>query len=473
MLINLFLLYLTFACIQTLADWKRGPFFMVLAVVLQDPVRKMTPGVPGWLVLSTIPILGCMLISLHSILPTFGEVFLKGFPRIKKAGVLLLVMLIPAALISLSYGIVGILMLGLASLMYGIMLVCPMVGFFYGHDDGLLERLFRFYVLVTAVMLTGGVLELLNVYPSWLAIGTEAMGMDWIRHIPGFQIKLYAGFYRSPDVFGWHATMMTMMAITLLIQSDKWLTKVCWLVLSCWGLLGTILCGRRKFLYMLPVFGLVWLFMNRQRLAGHWFRIGAVCLLLLSMGAVAYHKMGFDEGLTLFYLSNLSDVGDRAVQHGAGAIFQTFRQVGYLGLGLGCSNQGMNHLARSANIRIWQEGGLSRFAVEFGLAGLIGFLCLAFAVIRELVCSTVPLARAIYKQDSFRVGILCILAGTVASFVVSGQIFNDPFVMFFSVFLLGVALSTESRCVMLLQADAQKPSDVQTDGCLDVSVNHL
>jgi hypothetical protein len=463
MLLILFSLYIGFGCIQTLADWKRGPFFMVLAVALQDPIRKMTPGTPGWLVLSTVPILMCMLMALRAALPTFHMIFLDSFPQVKKAAMFFLITLIPAALLDLQYGIIGIMMLMLASLIYGIMLVSPLVGFFFGHDDGLLERFFKFYVLVTTVMLTGGVLEFFNVFPSWLAVGTEAMNMDWIRHIPGFQIKLYAGFYRSPDVYGWHATMMTMLAFTLFVQSDSVRMRVFWLMLSGWGLIGAILCGRRKFLYMLPVFGAMWLFINRQKVGKCWFRILILSVVVLVTGVFLWQRMGFSEGMTLYYTraENLSEIEERANAHGINAVIGTFQQTGWLGQGLGCAQQGLNHLARRANIRVWQEGGLSRFAVEFGLPGLIGFLWLAFAVLRELWYSALPLARATFDFNAFGVGIAAILAGTAASFVVSGQIFNDPFVMFFTVFLLGVVLSTESRCLMIVQANPLGHADEQ------------
>ena len=40
----------------SLTDWRKGLFLMLLVGGLQDPVRKMMPGAPGYMVLAFVPI---------------------------------------------------------------------------------------------------------------------------------------------------------------------------------------------------------------------------------------------------------------------------------------------------------------------------------------------------------------------------------------------------------------------------------
>lgn len=44
------------------------------------------------------------------------------------------------------------------------------------------------------------------------------MKMVWIKYVSfGHTIYMKAGFFRSPDIMGWHGAMMTMLALTLFL----------------------------------------------------------------------------------------------------------------------------------------------------------------------------------------------------------------------------------------------------------------
>ena len=53
-----FLGFVGLAALITLTDWRRGWLLAILAGVLQDPVRKITPGTPVWLSMSVVGIYG-------------------------------------------------------------------------------------------------------------------------------------------------------------------------------------------------------------------------------------------------------------------------------------------------------------------------------------------------------------------------------------------------------------------------------
>ena len=59
-------------------------------------------------------------------------------------------------------------------------------------------------------------MEYLGIAKGWAALGTVAMGHEWIQtSLYGTIVNMIAGFYRSPDVMGWHATALSMLSIIL------------------------------------------------------------------------------------------------------------------------------------------------------------------------------------------------------------------------------------------------------------------
>ncbi len=61
----------------TLKNWQFGCFFLIVIAALQDPVRKMTPGVPAYLALASVPIWVTMvtylLLHCHRFFGSFAE----------------------------------------------------------------------------------------------------------------------------------------------------------------------------------------------------------------------------------------------------------------------------------------------------------------------------------------------------------------------------------------------------------------
>ena len=49
MIETVFFLYIAVASFIALTDWRKGMLLMILVGVLQDPVRKVMTGTPGWI----------------------------------------------------------------------------------------------------------------------------------------------------------------------------------------------------------------------------------------------------------------------------------------------------------------------------------------------------------------------------------------------------------------------------------------
>lgn len=442
----LFLAYLAAASFLALQNWRRGPFLIVLAAALQDPIRKVHPGAPAWFVLSIAPVFGGMVLGAMQRLPDWWPRFRWYEAPVAKAILVFMAGMVIPVLIDLRYGVSGIKLALMGGFFYGTALANIVLGFYYGNHPGLARRLLAFHVLVTAVMLIGVPLEYRGAFPEWTALGTKVLGNIWIRYIPGYQVRMFCGFYRSPDIMGWHATLMAMTAILLALLSRGILAKLFWLALAGWGMVGTFFCGRRKFFYMLPLFLLAVLWLNRRRLGRFAPQVVLVGGLALGVFLTIYERVGPYEDVAIYYFRTAGDTMGRAKAHGVDSVIVTFTQAyagGILGKGLGAAATGAHHITSDEKPRAWQEGGLDRLAVELGLPGFLCALFLGWTVARRMVRVGGILGRTQDPDARLFVGILAIAIANAGSFVVSGQIFGDPFVGFFFSLLLGISLAGE------------------------------
>jgi len=437
---KLFLLFVACCALAAAADWRRGCFLLIVVAALQDPVRKLTPGTPAYLVLSTFPVwVGVVAGAWRRERRLWGR-FSRWYPRLAASIGLFVLMLVPAAVKSATYGEGSWQLTIIGGLSYLSALLGMLVGFAYARDDRDMDRFFGFYCLVTGVLLVGGPLEYLRLLPSWKVLGTEAiMGRPWVRYHAHEVIRMIAGFYRSPDVMGWHATVMVMLATSLALVKRGG-RRYFWLLAAAWGGVSVMLCGRRKMAFMLPIFVLVLIGVHGRRRVGRRFShlIGALAFVVF-VGYILYVQLGRAEFVEDYYFGGYRDVYDRVAKQGLGAVLVTYKQSGFFGEGLGTATLGKQHL-HVAKPRTWQEGGLSRLLVELGVPGFLAAVWLAYALLRSLF----GLVRQYGPQRRhfpLFAGLISVLFANMASFIISHQIFSDPFVSVFLAFLTGNVLA--------------------------------
>ena len=264
------------------------------------------------------------------------------------------------------------------------------------------------------------------------------MGHIWVTQRTGAAVYMLAGFFRGPDVMGWHAALVFMIAVILAFRA-RGPARVFWIAVAVWGLLNIWLCSRRKMLSMVPVFigcymFLVFRFKNVRR----GLSIAGTVLMIAGFGWYFISSLYRSAAVEKFYLSTLTEAEDQIRRHGFESVLDTVQQAGFWGYGLGMSQQGIHHIP-AEKPRVWQESGTSKLVAEFGIPGslLIAILGLVFAQTAYWV------VRGSRRDDSFyfTAGLFSILAANLTSAVVSAQIFGDPFVALFLAFLVGLLLS--------------------------------
>src|SRR5205823_1627209 len=139
-----------------------------------------------------------------------------------------------------------------------------LLGYTWLQREENIYAFFRFYAAVTSIALLGTPLEYLDL--KWRALGTVALSDYNIRHLPGIQIRILSGFYRAPDIMGWHAAMLTIIGLIMTMRMGTLQRAWVWMAVSGWGIFNCFLSGRRKAVYMVAVFAIVFLWRYFRRL---------------------------------------------------------------------------------------------------------------------------------------------------------------------------------------------------------------
>ena len=433
-------MFILVSCFVSLGNWRRGIFLIIIAGALQDPIRKITPGTPGYLVLSIVPIFMSMIVGGLMRNTRFWSGFRKTFKQLSKTIGLFMISLVPGALISLTYGFGGLQLIMMGVLSYWIFIVGWQTGFIINRNYGEMRKILSFYCMVTAIMLIGTPLEYFGLVPDSLLIGTKALEMDWIRYTGEDVISLIAGFYRSPDIMGWHAVAAGILA-TVLAMASRGGRRYAWVAVAAWCLAAAMLCGRRKMVLMFPIFCIVllWLYL-RMRHSGRAIRALGVVAIVIIIGFSFYDFFGSSEARETYYFRQMGQIPERVKAHGIDSVIGTFEQSGFFGEGIGMAATGAHHLDVERP-NVWQEGGLDRLMVELGVPGLVCFIILVVVLARTILKLVLTQANPKSEEFIFTAGLSSFFFANAGSFIVSHQIFGDPYILTFFSILTGFILS--------------------------------
>ncbi len=426
--------------ISALGNWRSGLIWMFVIAAVQDPLRKLVPGSPGSLLLISNIVFLATAIGLISSRRNLWGGFQFFFPDVVKSLGWFVLACVPAAFISLFYGPESWVFTVFGIFSYGIILSSILIGFYYLQSEKDLRRLLAAYCLVTAVALGGTFFEYFRIDYFGDIVGTRNLHYDWIRYNGAHTIQLLSGFYRSPDVMGWHASAAAMLSL-LLAFSGKGTARWNWLFVTLVAISALMVSGRRKMVYMVPFFVLMTLLLilqNRRR----GLDIQTLFLILIPLALVLTVKswLGADSDFIRYYVDNPDDVVVQAQRHGIDSVIGTFQQSGFWGLGLGFASPGAHNIPFPAP-RVWQESGLSRVTAELGIPGLFMLTVFVVKLIQACLFTSSRLYLFVTPYDFYSVSLLAFLVSNFASLSISGQILSDPFIASFIGLMIGMQLS--------------------------------
>ncbi|QEF99469.1 hypothetical protein Mal15_35340 [Stieleria maiorica] len=455
-----FIFYITVGIGALLAatDWRLGLPIAIVLDCVRDPVRKLADGEPTLVTYCVSVVWAAAFVNLFFGAGTGLRQIRSRFPWVEKVITWYVLGLLPGAMISLALYQNGILLAALGFISYAAPLLGVGLGIALAFHLGHLRRLLQVYLIVNCVAFVGAVAEWLQW--DWPALGGLA-GFEWIRHMPGVIVRLISGFFRSPDIAGFHAANALMVsAILLLNRGDKpglrRRINPLWLTTAVWSFVPLLLCGRRKMLIMPVIFVVAYLLYIQLAARRNLVQVGSYLLLIVAIGAVPLLIYRDQEGIAdhqAYYATTISDVAPRLRDNVGMGIVETLRQSGLMGSGLGVATQGAQHFAVEERHDAWQEDGITRLFKELGIPGIV--------LISISVALLLSNCRRLIRQQTYlplielQAMFFALVMANFASFVASHQHFSgDPpnalwVLLFAGVFIgtLGLGTSLPQRSV--------------------------
>jgi hypothetical protein len=456
-MIVVYLAYLALAGILTITDWRRGVPLLLLTGVLQDPARKLTPGTPVAMTMSVIFVYAALILATQSRLQKALGEFSKRFTGIWAAFGLTFFFILLAAMNGLITNGVSLWRVPMISLfIYLAPLPAVLIGYIYIDREETLYRFVTFYSVVTSIALIGTVFEYLRF--DWRALGMVKQTGDYLRYLPGMEIRMLSGFYRAPDIMAWHSATLACVAIAMVVRAGIRRSALWWSLLASWGCFNAIISGRRKAVYFIAVFAAVFLWRSfRQLKTQHMVGFAAAALAIV----FTVHQVSSHEESSVYTRAAFT-TQQEVTERLEGGLFDTIRQFGYLGAGLGVATQGVYHVTDddAKVVTGWQEGGLGKLAVELGVPGL---LAIAFLIWRVFVTMN-RIARFPDLPGTSQAGramLFGLIIANIANFAASAQAYSDPVLTLFTAFFAGCLFAT-SRLDEPQPAAAPEPEPKRT-----------
>jgi hypothetical protein len=443
------------ACLVAIVDWRRGWLLVLACGVLQDPVRKLTPGAPVYVSFAVVGLYAVILFSARRELIAHVREFTQRFANLS-ASVFVFILFLGVAAVNglVTYGADKWKVPALSLFTYLAPLPAVILGYTYLQREEMMYRLFRVYAAITSVALIGTILEYMRVNSR--IIGLVAFEGDYIRHLPGIQIRLLSGFYRSPDIMAWHAATLTAIAVAMALRAGVGKQLFLWSGLAGWGFLACMLGGRRKALYYVIAFGAVLLWRYFPRLKGGQV-LGIAAVLLVLLGVVRQIASGertsvYTRGAT----ASTAEIYHRL----EGGLVDTYIQYGFMGAGLGTATQGARHLL-GTDINVgWQEGGLGKLAVEMGLPGIFAIVLVGWVLVRLLLRLT-RVGDVPGSSQFIRALLFALLMANIGNFLASAQAYSDAILSLLTAFFAGCLFATATLDERLAAATAAREKQQQ------------
>jgi hypothetical protein len=435
-------------------NWRRALYLCVLLDMARDPARKLSES-HSVLITQSINLvwLAITVAVLCQERPWLASLS-RCYPRLRRAATLLGLALVPGAgmaIVSFASGW-QLAVLGAAS--YLAVIPGIVIGYAFPRSPRDIMRLLTFYCVVNGVALLGGAAE----YAHWDWPGLGGIDMTWLRYRPGYTVELISGFYRSPDLLGMHAANVCLFALVLAMAGTR-RHRHAWYAAAVWATALLLLAGRRKMMGIPFVFAasFVGLHLARGRSLSATVRYAALGAAAIAVVFVYASSLGISGTYTEYASSIWGGEGrERSVGDSILSITDTVRQSGLLGRGLGSATQGTYHMI--AQTVGWQEDGGGKLFVELGVPGVLLF---AYAV-SLLTRSCWSALRAIPLESAtsrVQVGLIGVVAGNVASFMVSHQAYSgDPTSVCLVLLCLGSVLAMPVRELARRRTPVPSPS---------------
>ncbi len=431
-------------------DWRTGLLVTLLIGFLQDPLRKITPGQPGYMV--GLVLIGFALCGVV-LMERMGRFNLRAMfwsvPRFNEWVTIYFALIALQSLNSFArFSDIRLTAIGAA------FYLAPAFGMWVGFQVGcnlpLLQRLLKFYLVGSVIM---GITVFLSFqgydHPLFKEVGQGLL----ITFRYGFSSQGASGFWRTSEIASWQLSAAACIAASMGIASQKPTTQFGLLLLGVGFAFLTILTGRRKAQVLIMAFVAIYLllFSRRANPASK----ERVITSVLGVAGIAYPLYAFflSENLgenfgeyTNRSLTIQQDLVERFDSQGIGATLRAIQVSDGIGMGVGAgaSTGGLiNNAARNAiqSVGYVSEGGGGRLILELGIPGII-ILGIVLLLLGLVLLRNFRMLRYMPQSTAaLLMGLMSFALANVPAFFSAAQLYGDPFVLILMSLCLGSFLA--------------------------------
>lgn len=420
-------------------NWKSGMITTFLIGFLQDPLRKITPNQPSWMVGLALAAFCLTAYAIYS--ERKGKLNIKAIVWTMPA----LGDWLPIYLALIAFQAINSLVRFNSPIMSAtgiIFYIAPIVGLWIGFQVGCNQKLVRKLLII---YLCFSSIYAFTVFLSYqgsehLILQEVGEGIEIIFRW-GFHAKGASGLWRTSEIAGWQLTAAACFSITLALSTSKPENQIGLLLLATGFSFLTILTGRRKAIAMVVAYVAIYLLLfsrrsdeaTKEKVIMNILGVAGVSYVIYTIFLAGNLGPNFGEYVTRA-TSTTDDIGSRFNSQGIGAMLRAFEVSNGIGLGagVGANSGGLAFGAARGAIQgasYVSEGGGGRIILELGIPGFIVLSVMGLMVIQLVVRNFKMLLYLPQNTVSLYMGLLAFAISNLPFFYSAAQVYTDPFVL--------------------------------------------
>ena len=443
----------------TLSNWRYGLLAIIPIGLLQDVLRKLTPGVPSLYIVWSALLFAVVVLVVMSTCSLDKRLLWFNDQGLKNAFSLFFFLVLLQAINGLvRWGQPAVPVLGLLFYLGPVAALLTMI--IYGRHPIWIHRFIMTYlwVMVPACLTVYLSLWFQSSIPVLREIG-EFVGQRLVIYDVGKVLYSYAGLFRVGEIAAFHAATSAAFLIMLIMKKKQALPAQIGMAVLVALLIGAILLtGRRKMLMALSIFLVVQFFLSGFMRRG----VSRAVVSFLVLGLTVSMAIGFlGTGQSSPYLQRgktvFSSVEERVITAVDLLTWAVKRSDG-IGLGAGVASQG----ARYAGVDNFKEvggaseSGIGYLAIELGLPGIAIVSWLIYYLLRTLWSKLRFVARLNDDLFLYASSFVSLLVANLATFSVATQLYGDFFVLIILGMIAGMLYATIYHAAILQKKQYQK-----------------
>ena len=441
--------FLVIPVFLAIVEWRLAFLLCLATAILQDPLRKLTPGQPVFFIgFVCIVFAAAFMGALVRGVPMSPYKVFESYPRLARPMWILLLLIILEAFNSYArFGNPVISLIGLLTYL----LPLPAIVFAYQLvvREGVtpIYQFMKAYVVCIGLALTTVYLEYAGY--DWPVFGQVGGNMIMYDKYVGVIIP-HSGIFRASEIAAWHA-MACACFIVLLMTLRKINFSSLLIVMVAVGLLMGIgiLTGRRKMVVEVVVFisaySILWIILQKGiAKLGVILTIAGVIGCVWLVGQLNEQEYSGDEFLNYnVYVDRaktvFEDIPSRVVELGIAPVTWAYDSYGFFGAGLGVGTQGTQYFGGGGAGAA--EGGLGKITLELGIPGLFVITWLAISILLHLWQIMRAASEISPRIARLSYGLFAFLVANGAAFSVATQAYGDLFILLILAWTIGFLLA--------------------------------